>query len=217
MKKRLWRWFLATTPVAAVVVGLSGSWRDVWLWGYVGVWSAFVLYAMLAIDEDVARERFRPPDQGADAVWLKFIRLVALVHVVIGVLDTGHWHLAPVPSWLRSIGLGGMVLSYALVFGAMTVNRFFSGVVRVQKDRGHQVVDRGPYAVVRHPGYAGMIVGIPISALALGSWLAVALATIYSALILRRVAFEDGYLRAKLEGYAAYAERVPYRLVPRVW
>ena len=101
-----------------------------------------------------------------------------------------------------------------LIVRAMLANRFFSAVVRIQDDRGHHVVDRGPYSIVRHPGYAGMIVFAPLSGLALGSWLSVAVAFVYSALVARRVLFEDRFLRTNLDGYQAYTERVRYRLVP---
>jgi len=90
-------------------------------------------------------------------------------------------------------------------------------VVRIQEDRGHRLVDTGPYAVIRHPGYAGMISAIPLGALALGSWLAVAVALLYSILIWRRVRFEDRFLQENLAGYEAYTRRVRYRLVPGVW
>jgi protein-S-isoprenylcysteine O-methyltransferase Ste14 len=99
----------------------------------------------------------------------------------------------------------------------MMANRFFSAVVRIQHDRGHRVVDSGPYAHARHPGYAGMIVAVPASALVLGSWAGVAVALVYSAMIVRRVLFEDAFLRKHLDGYQAYTERVRYRLVPGVF
>jgi protein-S-isoprenylcysteine O-methyltransferase Ste14 len=107
-----------------------------------------------------------------------------------------------------------MSASAVLVFRSMLTNRFFSAVVRIQSDRGHHVVDVGPYAIVRHPGYAGMIPVMPASALALGSWLSFAIALVYSALIFRRVLFEDAFLQKNLTGYADYARRVPYRLIP---
>jgi protein-S-isoprenylcysteine O-methyltransferase Ste14 len=110
-----------------------------------------------------------------------------------------------------------MAVAGFLVFHAMLSNRFFSAVVRIQRDRGHRVVDRGPYAHVRHPGYAGMMAVAPLSGLALGSWVSVGLALLYSALILRRVFFEDSFLRRNLEGYEAYTERVRYRLVPGIF
>ena len=110
-----------------------------------------------------------------------------------------------------------MALFGAMIFRAMVANRFFSAVVRIQRDRGHQVVDVGPYARVRHPGYLGMLMSVPCSGLALGSWLAVGVGLIYAAMMLRRVLFEDAFLRANLEGYADYRVRVPYRLVPGLW
>jgi len=97
------------------------------------------------------------------------------------------------------------------------VNRFFSPVVRVQTERGHRVIDRGPYGTIRHPGYLGMIVSVLCSGLALGSWLGFAFAVAYGALILRRVFFEDAFLQVNLAGYADYARRVPYRLIPGGW
>jgi protein-S-isoprenylcysteine O-methyltransferase Ste14 len=99
----------------------------------------------------------------------------------------------------------------------MRENRFFSSVVRVQNDRGHRVIDTGPYAVVRHPGYAGMMLGMPLSGLALGSWVASAIGVVLSLLALRRVLFEDAFLKKNLNGYTLYSSRVTYRLIPRVW
>jgi protein-S-isoprenylcysteine O-methyltransferase Ste14 len=173
---------------------------------------------MTRLDDDLARERFHPPEPGADAVPLRVIRLAALAHLFAGALDIGRLHLSDtVPPFLRVAGLVGMAAGAALIFRAMLENHYFSAVVRIQTDRGHRLVDTGPYAVVRHPGYLGMILAMPFSGLALGSWLAVGLALVYSALILRRVAFEDAFLRDRLEGYAEYCRRVPARLVPALW
>ena len=96
-------------------------------------------------------------------------------------------------------------------------NTFFSEVVRIQEDRGHLVVTSGPYRVVRHPGYAGNIVAWPCIALALGSWFAVLLSAVIVVLFIVRTAWEDRALQTGLEGYAEYAERVRYRLVPGLW
>lgn len=215
--KRLLRFLLVTSLLAAVIFALAGTWRDPWLWAYLGVWVIVGAMAMLTINDDLARERYRPPSPGADRLSLRMIRLIALAHLVVGVLDSARFHWSVVPDWLRVVGLAGFGLSFLLVVRAMAVNRFFSAVVRVQDDRGHRVVDRGPYAHVRHPGYAGMIPAVPCSALALGSWASLAIALVYSGLILRRVLFEDRFLHANLNGYEAYARRVPYRLVPAVW
>lgn len=213
--KRIARWALVTGILGAGVLSL-GNGRDPWLWAYVAAFGAVGLYAMLSMDEDLVRERFSPPSQGADRLSLRFVRLVALAHLVIAVADS-RFGWSHVPDALRATGLVGFVACFVTIARAAHANRFFSSVVRIQSDRGHHVVDTGPYATIRHPGYAGMLPLVQFSALAMGSWFAFVAAFTYSALILRRVLFEDRYLQQNLDGYAAYAGRVPYRLIPGVW
>jgi protein-S-isoprenylcysteine O-methyltransferase Ste14 len=215
--KRLRIWAALSAVLTVVVLGLSGRWEDPWLLTYCAIWSVLFLGAMLGIDDDLARERFAPPEPGADRLPLRAIRLAGFGHVIVGALDAGWWHVSDVPAPLRMLGLAGMTASAALVFAAMHTNRFFSPVVRLQRERGHAVIDRGIYGRLRHPGYAGMMAAVPCSALALGSWPALAVACVYSALIARRVLFEDAFLRAHLEGYAGYADRVRARVIPGVW
>lgn len=218
MAKRLQRWALVTLIVAGLVFLLAGTLRDPWLWAYVGVCAAMAGYAMLGLDEDLAKERFQPPTAGADRIAVGFLRALALVHIVIGSLDAGRWHLtAPLPATVRIAALIGMAIGLGMFYRAMHENRFFSAVVRIQSDRGHRVIETGPYSVVRHPGYAGLVIVPPLSGLALGSWPAVVTGLIISGLVLRRVLFEDAFLRANLDGYVAYAGRVPHRLIPGVW
>ena len=217
MVKRLKRWLLASGVVTVAVFTLAGTWRDPWLWAYVAVWSTAAAYALFSIDEDLARERFHPPTAGADGVALHFVRVVAVAHLVVGALDSGRWHLTSVPPGLRAFALAAMAATFGMFYRAMRENRFFSAVVRVQNERGHHVIDSGPYGIVRHPGYAGLIMGIPFSGLALGSWLAAGIGLVMSGLILRRVMFEDAFLRKNLDGYVAYTHRVQHRLIPGVW
>ena len=218
MPKRLKIWLLMAIGVSALVLVLSGRWTDPWIWTYCATWAATVTYGLLGIDDDLARERFDPPSGGADAFALVFVRLLGLGHLVVGALDTGHWHLtAPVPPVVRAAALAGMGLSVMLIYRSMHENHYFSAVVRVQEERGHRVIDTGPYSVIRHPGYAGMIAGLPLSGLALGSWVSFCIALVYSALVVRRVMFEDAFLLRNLPGYAAYTRRVTRRLIPGTW
>jgi protein-S-isoprenylcysteine O-methyltransferase Ste14 len=218
MAKRLERWLLATILIGGLIFVFAGTWRDPWLWAYVAVWSASGAYGLLSLDEDVAKERFRPPTAGEDRLALRILRVVALSHIVVGALDTGRWHLtASVPAGVRALAMTGMAAGVCMFYRAMHENRFFSAVVRVQDERGHRLIDSGPYSIVRHPGYAGLILVPPFSGLALGSWLAVAVGLVMSALVLRRVLFEDSFLSKNLAGYAAYTRRVPHRLIPGLW
>jgi protein-S-isoprenylcysteine O-methyltransferase Ste14 len=217
MGKRLKRWVLGSGVVTAGLFALAGTWRDPWLWAYVLLWSSATCYAMFAMDEDLLQERFHPPTAGADGVALHFVRAAALSHLVVGALDSGRWHLTSVPPGLRVAALAGLAATLGMFFRAMRENRFFSSVVRVQNERGHRVVDSGPYSIVRHPGYAGLIWAIPFSGLALGSWLAAAIGLVMSGMILRRMLFEDAFLKKNLDGYTAYTDRVRHRLIPGVW
>lgn len=216
---RFVRWLLVSCVIGGTVMALAGNWTSPYLWAFTLGFSAVFLYATLfVLDDDLAQERFRPPSQGADAVALRYLRLSALATLVIAPLDSGrlHWS-APVPHLLRMFAVAASVGSFFLVVRAMMTNRFFSPVIRVQGERGHRVIDQGPYAVVRHPGYFGMFVFAPTAALALGSWWALIPAGIYGSLILRRVLIEDRFLHANLAGYEEYAGRVRHRVIPGIW
>jgi protein-S-isoprenylcysteine O-methyltransferase Ste14 len=100
---------------------------------------------------------------------------------------------------------------------AMVANPFFSGIVRIQKERGHTVASAGPYRYIRHPGYVGMLAFTLATPFILGSWWALVLALFTAAITVARTALEDRTLQRELEGYAEYARQVRYRLVPGVW
>jgi protein-S-isoprenylcysteine O-methyltransferase Ste14 len=97
---------------------------------------------------------------------------------------------------------------------AMVVNRFFSSVVRLQTDRGHHVIDSGPYRVVRHPGYAGIVASAPAGGIVIGSLWSLLPLAVMAVLLLRRLRMEDAFLHRELAGYPDYAKRVRYRLLP---
>lgn len=132
-------------------------------------------------------------------------------------LDTRfHWSDAmPTSGFLA--GLAVAVLSAALIAWAMHSNQFFSSVVRIQKDRGHVVVASGPYRFVRHPGYTGMAAFTLATPLILNSRWALVPAVVTAAVAALRTALEDRTLQNELEGYADYARKVRYRLLPPIW
>lgn len=109
--------------------------------------------------------------------------------------------------------LAGMVI----VTWAEAVNKFFEVTVRIQTDRGHAVIDTGPYAFMRHPGYVGGILTALGMALSLGSVWALIPAGIASLVLIVRTHWEDQTLQAELNGYREYAMRVRYKLIPGIW
>jgi protein-S-isoprenylcysteine O-methyltransferase Ste14 len=218
MLLKLRRWALVNLAVWGLVFALSGQWTSPVLWTFVLGMAGLTFYATSATTSDLMTERFKPPSQGRDPVALFWIRVAAIGTAVIGPLDGGRLHWSPPFSdAVRLLGMLGALAAFGLLFHSMVVNRYFSAVIRIQDDRGHRVVDAGPYARIRHPGYLGMIAGVPLMAIGFGSWWGLACAVVYSLLILRRVTVEDRFLRASLPGYPEYAARVTSRLVPGVW
>jgi protein-S-isoprenylcysteine O-methyltransferase Ste14 len=148
------------------------------------------------------------------AAGLAYGPLVAMLVAALGVRFDGPPEVVPV---IVVTGVLVSALGIATTITAMLANRFFAPVVRIQADRGHEVADGGPYRRVRHPGYVGAIVfylGMPAM---LYSWWAGVVMLLTIAICIVRTAREDAYLQANLEGYAAYAERVRWRLVPHIW
>ncbi|NYZ75526.1 isoprenylcysteine carboxylmethyltransferase family protein [Candidatus Micrarchaeota archaeon] len=109
------------------------------------------------------------------------------------------------------------VAGWSFASWAMVENKFFEGAVRIQKERGHKVISTGPYAIIRHPGYAGMIVLYLAMPFGLGSLYGLIPWVLLLAAFVFRTHFEDKMLQKELKGYKEYAKKTRYRLVPGVW
>jgi protein-S-isoprenylcysteine O-methyltransferase Ste14 len=178
-----------------------------------GVWLAKTDPALLA-------ERMRPMMQDAQPAADKKFMLVfgaaALLWFIAIGLDK-RFHASDVPIALQALGLAMLVASTGYIMWVMRENSFAAPVVKVQAERGHRVIDTGPYAHVRHPMYSGTVlffVGMP---LLLGSWWGVMLAPLFVVLFAIRAGIEERALLEGLPGYAAYTAKVRYRLVPGIW
>ncbi len=157
------------------------------------------------------------PHQGTkrwDKVLLGFFLTAVLVIFPVAALDGGRFHWFPLPWWVCAVGYALFIIGMAGMTWAQAVNQFFEPTVRLQADRGQTVIDRGPYAFVRHPGYLSwfpMSVGI---ALSLGSLWALVPAGLSCLILILRTQWEDQTLQAELPGYREYTQRVRYKLVP---
>jgi protein-S-isoprenylcysteine O-methyltransferase Ste14 len=165
----------------------------------------------------VARSQAHAGTKRWDRIWLPFFLTAVYAIIPVAALDDGRWHWSDLPWWVCAIGYALLIAAMALVTWAEAVNKFFEVTVRIQTDRGQHVIDTGPYAIVRHPGYvAGSLLCIG-TALCLGSLWALIPAGIASGLLILRTRWEDQMLQAELAGYREYTQRVRYRLLPGVW
>lgn len=194
-----------------------------WLmgWVYITLVALGSFVATFWAERDLLRERLDPPQEGVSSWDLVMARLVALVLPALCLIVAGldyRWDWSGrMTAWLRLLGVVGLVAAEGLLPWSMIANRFFSPLVRIQSERGHQVVRGGPYAVVRHPGHLASLLHALVLPLVLGSWWTYLPAVVLAAATLLRTAWEDRDLRRNLDGYAAYMKEVRWRLLPYVW
>jgi protein-S-isoprenylcysteine O-methyltransferase Ste14 len=225
MATKLWIANGATLLAFALALfGAAGTLEWPAAWAFLALF--FGLSQALAIgimrhDPAVLAERLKPPFQKGQPLWDKLLLLPLMIVwvgwlVLIG-LDAVRYRWTVMPGWLQLAGGAGLLTGYWIIYRVFRVNTFLAAVVRIQSERGHSVVSSGPYAVVRHPMYAGAFILIPSIALMLGSWWGVVGSVPILAAITWRILMEERELRRGLPGYADYANRVRYRLVPFIW
>jgi len=223
---KAWLRFAAFTLLFAMILFIAaGRLNWVWAWVYVGVVVFFTFVSRIIVirtDPDLMAERGqsleREDIRGWDRLILFFLLLIGpLAMMIVAGMDERFGWSPQIPLWLKLVALAIMVLGYVVGTWAMAVNRYYSAVVRIQKDRGQTVVMDGPYRFVRHPSYATGIVASLMIPILLGSlWALIPCGLVVLGTIIR-TALEDRTLLEELDGYQEYAQRVRYRLLPGVW
>lgn len=209
-------------PFLPLLITRQWGWWEAWVYALLAI-LGFIVSRLLAARRhpDLLAERARSLSAQGAKPWDRWLSPLVgvgggLVPVVAGV-DRLLEASPPFGAPLKAAGLALLVGGYALGSYALIENRFFSGVVRIQAERGHHVVTGGPYRWVRHPGYVGGVLAYAGTPLLLESWWALLPALALTALLVVRTHLEDRTLHDELPGYREYAGRVRYRLLPGVW
>lgn len=190
-------------------------------WWFAAAFTVCTLIAVVIIwrvnpEIFVARSRIQPGTKTWDYFFIALIIGGFMAVMPVAALDFRFgWSL--VPTWVIGLGYVLFIMGYAGSIWPVAVNRHFEPGVRIQEDRGQTVIDTGPYAIVRHPGYSAAVLQILGMALMLGSLWALIPAVIAIAGTAVRTVFEERTLHEGLPGYTAYTQRVKYRWVPGVW
>ncbi|MGO9616364.1 MAG: methyltransferase family protein [Bryobacteraceae bacterium] len=209
---------------AALLFGAAGTILWPAGWAYLILFFVGALWIILLLarhDPALLAERLRLPAQKEQPLWDKFFLLGMTVvwccWLVLMGLDAVRYRWSVMPVWLQCTGGLLMVASFRTIVRIYLENPFLAAVVKIQAEHGHRVISTGPYATIRHPLYAAILILLPANALLLGSWYGLAGSFVLSGGIVFRTAMEDRELQRGLEGYREYAARVRYRLVPFVW
>jgi protein-S-isoprenylcysteine O-methyltransferase Ste14 len=123
--------------------------------------------------------------------------------------------LNQVPTAIVLSADAGVFLGYCLILWVFKENSYASRIIEVVE--GQKVVTTGPYSVIRHPMYLGSLVMYLLTPVALGSWWAVPILSLYIPILVWRILNEEKVLLAELPGYHEYCQERRYRLLPLIW
>jgi protein-S-isoprenylcysteine O-methyltransferase Ste14 len=212
---------IASLVVLGVVLFACAGRLDWWnAWVYLACTLLSAAAASMLVEPDLLVERsgFQPGMQPWDKLMVILVaRVGPMIGYILSALDVRFEWSGQLDAWVVVASFMIVAAGMILIDWAMAANRFFSGVVRIQKERGHRVVQAGPYGVVRHPGYAGIVLVYLATPLALGSYVGVVGGLLTLVFTVIRTALEDRLLQLELDGYRDYAARVRYRLLPGIW
>jgi protein-S-isoprenylcysteine O-methyltransferase Ste14 len=177
-------------------------------------------YTALRPDDELLKERTKP-GEGAkkwDKIILGLSFLATIGMYCTAGFDSGRYLWSPQFHW--SLYLSGILLTVAgqlLFLIAQKQNRFFSSTVRIQTERGHTVCDTGLYSIVRHPAYMGSFIQALGFPLLFGSLWSIIPTVVSIIILVTRTYLEDNTLQQELLGYAEYAQKTRYKLLPYLW
>lgn len=218
-----WKAIGGLTGLALLLFGTAGTLR----WPQAGLYlitqSFFTIASILwlgkhnptLLEERMAiRKKFA---KSWDRLILLFIVTLSLPYYALPGLDAVRFGWSYLPPWVNGFGYVGVVTGLAVIFLAMRANTFLFPIVKVHREGGHHVIMSGPYGFIRHPMYVGFITYTLSLPVLLGSLWALVPSALVVALLFVRTHLEDKMLHTELDGYADYAKRVRYRIVPGIW
>jgi protein-S-isoprenylcysteine O-methyltransferase Ste14 len=200
----------------------SFRWWEAWL--LIVLWGLYFLFMLTVgrkLNPEVVEERAQATSkftQRWDRIIISLYQVFSAGIYIVAGLDRGRFSwtgsVPPVVKWAAFVFVLGV---YAANTWAVMSNPFASGVVRIQQERGHEVVVAGPYRFVRHPMYLNTLIFAVSFPLFLESYWALLPGLGVIVLFVLRAGLEDRYLKENLPGYKDYARQVRYRLFPGIW
>ena len=190
-------------------------------WVFLAVWTVCVVFItayLYKYDQKLLASRTQAgpvsETQKVQQVIQAFASLFFIGLFIVPGLDF-RFHWSQVPPLLSWVSDAFVALGFYIVFLTFKENSYTSAVIEVAE--AQKVVTSGPYRLVRHPMYAGAILLLLFTPLALGSWATLPFPLPLIAVVAIRAVEEEKFLRASLSGYADYCQKVRYRLVPYIW
>ena len=222
LKRQGWRRTALSIPIFLLLLfGPAGSlhfWQG-WVFAFVFIVSSMIIgFYFSKHDPKLIERRMKAGPAAESEPSQKIIIFLVIAAFVLLIAFPGfdyrrHW--SSVPTWLVLVANGAVALSFALFFVVLKQNSFAASTVTVEPDQ--TVVSTGVYGIVRHPMYAGALLLIGFTPLALGSYWGLLVALVALPALIWRLLDEERILARDLPGYVEYCRRVRYRLIPGIW
>ncbi len=215
---------MAAFPLALLLP--AGTWRWWEAWAVVGLWLGYAVAMTILLsrhDPALLSERLKAsPVQKGQKTWDKVVMVLMLfvgfgLYIVPGFDVVRFGWSAPFPAWVEILAMSLHLPGFVFLAWVMRENTYLSRVVKIDQERGQQVITTGPYALVRHPMYSAVIIMVFAVPVALGSRFGLIPAALMVALLIVRTYFEDRTLHSELPGYSDYTDNTRYRLFPGIW
>jgi len=213
---------LVVMPLLPMIISGAWGWWEAWAYAILS-FLGFIISRALASRRhaDLLVERTRSMGMQDAKTWDRILApamaLGSVIPLVVAGMDKLFGWTQPFELNLKIVSLVVVILGDALGSWALIENRFFSGVVRIQTDRGHHVVTTGPYRFVRHPGYAGAFWTYLATPVLLDSLWALIPTVLLIGVLVLRTSLEDRTLQTELPGYKEFTQNTRYRLFPGIW
>jgi protein-S-isoprenylcysteine O-methyltransferase Ste14 len=211
--------FLTSLVVLSACVFLAAGSLDFWE-GWVFLLIFFIPQLLIGVyflrkDPELIKRRLKSGEKRTrQKVIMALVKLFLLLLVFVPGLDH-RFHWSHVPAFLVITADVAILLGFLIQFYVFKENTFASLVIAIVPQQ--KVISTGPYAVVRHPMYSGVILQVFFVSIALGSWWGLAFALAIAILLVLRLLDEEKLLHQSLAGYDEYCQKVPYRLIPQIW
>ncbi len=219
LKKKAVLLYAAALLVIGLALFLPAGTLDYWqAWVYIAIVFVPVIFVglyFLKNDSEFLARRFKTREKEAKQ---KLIQKAGIPIFIIGFLLPGldrrfGWSNVPFEFIVAADIL--VFLGYLLIFLVFRENSYAGRTVRVEK--GQKVISTGPYSVIRHPMYIGVLFMYLATPIALGSYVAVLPFLLIIPMLVFRILNEEEVLRRELPGYKEYCKKVRYRLIPFIW
>jgi len=196
-----------------IPAGTIRFWEAWILWSGFSLITFFIAAYFAKKSPEFLERRTKVQEKGTSKKTPAYFKLFYLGFILPGIDFRFHW--SSVPVWLviasNILVFGG----YIFIFFVFRENTYASTVIQVENEQ--HVITTGPYSVIRHPMYLGMLVMSLFMPLALGSWYSLIPMLFIIPITLLRIKNEEEILMRDLKGYAEYCSMTPYRLIPMIW